>query len=158
MRPQKQSFKHDPSKGINGDCHRTAIAMILNMDRDDVPHFMDGVPMEAPDDHPIVLAVTHRIDAFLAGHGLAQISFALPGELKLDEAMNYIDAWCKAPVILGGTSTTGVDHSVVVYQGEIHNPNDADLIGPTSNGFWWVTAFATGENWTALRKAAEAEL
>lgn len=144
MRPQKQKFKHDPANGVFGDCHRTAIAMILNLDRDLVPHFMDGVMPGAATAH-----VDEAIAAFLADYGLEEVSFPLMGDLSLESVLKHIRVWCKAPVILGGESTTGVNHSVVVHRGEIHNPNDAPLIGPCSDGLWWVTAFAVGENWRA---------
>jgi len=39
MKLQKQAFRHDPSNGMYGDCHRTAIASILGVERDTVPNF-----------------------------------------------------------------------------------------------------------------------
>lgn len=144
MKPQKQAFKHDPANGVFGDCHRTAIAMILNLDRDEVPHFMDGVEME---DHEKVTAMRKAIDDFLAARGLAEAHCALDGSLTLEKVLKVSTFWFKGPVILGGTSTTGVNHSVVVFKGEIHNPNNAELVGPCDDGYWWFTALAVGENW-----------
>jgi len=38
----RQLLRHDPASGIIGDCYRTAIACLFNMDPADVPHFMQG--------------------------------------------------------------------------------------------------------------------
>jgi len=32
--PQKQANRHLPEEGLYGDCHRTAIAVLLGLDRD----------------------------------------------------------------------------------------------------------------------------
>jgi hypothetical protein len=39
MRFQKQMFYHRPELGIYGDCQRTCIASMLDMDKFDVPNF-----------------------------------------------------------------------------------------------------------------------
>lgn len=147
MKLQKQAFKHDPVNGVFGDCHRTAIAMILNMDRDEVPHFMDGVEVGLPEEHEKVVAMRKAIEDFLAARGLAEAHCALDGSLTLEKILELSLSWFKGPVILGGTSTTGVNHSVVVFKGEIYNPSEAEIIGPCDDGYWWFTALAVGENW-----------
>jgi len=47
MRPQKQKFAHKPDEGVFGDCFRTALAAILDLDRDDVPHFNEGAMFDS---------------------------------------------------------------------------------------------------------------
>lgn len=42
MTPVKQRYKHDPENGVWGDCHRAAVASVLDLALDDVPHFADG--------------------------------------------------------------------------------------------------------------------
>ena len=42
MTPHKQLILHDTSNGQFGDCDRTAIACLLDMAPDDVPHWYDG--------------------------------------------------------------------------------------------------------------------
>ena len=39
MTPQDQEFLHDPDNGMYGDCQRAVIASLLNLPRDEVPHF-----------------------------------------------------------------------------------------------------------------------
>ncbi len=42
MIPLMQRNHHDPANGIYGDCHRAAIASLLELPMDDVPHFCDA--------------------------------------------------------------------------------------------------------------------
>lgn len=41
MKPVDMIIKHDPSKGIYGDCFRCCIASILELPAIEVPHFME---------------------------------------------------------------------------------------------------------------------
>jgi hypothetical protein len=38
MTPHKQRFRHDPANGIYGDCWRTAIACLLDIQPEEIPH------------------------------------------------------------------------------------------------------------------------
>lgn len=42
MKFHKQRFLSDKANGIFVDCMRTAIACILDLEMDDVPHFLEG--------------------------------------------------------------------------------------------------------------------
>ena len=42
MTPVKQQFLHDPPTSY-GDCHRAALASLLDLTIDDVPNFMHGL-------------------------------------------------------------------------------------------------------------------
>ncbi len=74
MKVQKQLFRHKPAEGIYGDCHRTAIACVLDMDAKDVPHFMDGKAFsgEAENAHD-------RAEAWLNARGIATINIVFSG-------------------------------------------------------------------------------
>lgn len=142
MKAQKQLNRHRPEEGIYGDCHRTAIAIILDMDAKDVPHFMDGTPGkgDAEEAHD-------RIEAWLNARGICTIHVLFPGDMRLNDLLYTVEA-CNPrsrPVfILGGTSRTGVNHSVVCCDGEIAcdpSQNDSGIIGPCDDGFYWVTFF-----------------
>lgn len=143
LKIQKQLNQHRPEQGIYGDCHRTAIACILNMDAADVPHFMDGTSGKgsAP-------AAYDAAEKWLRDRGLTQVSFAFPGDCPLDLVLDAAskNAAHGMPFILGGESRTGCNHSVVVCNGKIAcdpSIDDAGIIGPCDDGFYWITIFAS---------------
>lgn len=143
MRPQLQ--QHSGVDGSFGDCHRTCIAMILDMDRDEVPHFMDGVPPDAPADSPEALAAEQAEREWMAARGLAPIHWGYTGDTPLLEVLAVLGRLVRgSAVILGCTSGNGVNHSVVVYEGAIYNPagGNGTIAGPMRDGFWVVTAYA----------------
>lgn len=148
MRPQLQAVRtHDPEAGLFGDCHRTCIAMILDVDRDEVPHFMDGVPRNAGSDHPECLRAEAEERAWLAGWGLTPVNVAFPGDLSLAQLMELLAFVTReAAVVLGCTSSSGTNHSVVYYQGRIYNPNTNTIVGPMRDGLWWITIYARATN------------
>jgi hypothetical protein len=143
MRPQLQAIRHLESDGQFGDCHRTCIAMILDLDRDEVPHFMDGVPNNDPADSPACLAAEAAERAWLAQRRLTPVYVAYDGRTTFDDLMGVLAVTVKdTAVILGCTSTNGTNHSVVYYQGTIYNPNLNAIAGPMNDGMWWVTIYA----------------
>jgi len=145
MTPHKQLIKHDPDNGTFGDCHRTCFAMILDLHPTDVPHFNDGVFPDTPADAPEAQQADRMIREFLLQRQLATVSIPFPGDTELDDLLRCLEVWSPdAPLILGGTSAIGVGHSVVVFRGQIHNPSANDLIGPMTDGYWWVTALSAG--------------
>lgn len=142
MKPQKQLFRHRPQDGVYGDCHRTAIAIVLDLDAADVPHFMDASAYagSAEDAHD-------RCEAWLNERGIATINILFPGAVPVEEILTTIAA-CnprgRPAFILGGTSKNGVNHSVVACDGEIvcdPSQNDSGIVGPCDDGFYWLTFF-----------------
>ena len=132
LRLQKQAFRHRPDEGLYGDCHRTCYAVILDVDRDEVPHFY----------HPD----TDTAQAFHDFHrdrGLEVIDVAFPGELPLVDVLNTLANLNPGrPLILGGTSANGVNHSVVALDGEVAwdpSLDDSGIVGPCDDGLYWVT-------------------
>jgi len=144
VRPQLQAIRtYDPDAGLYGDCHRTCIAMILDMDRDEVPHFMDGVPKNAASDSPECVRAELDERAWLATQGLTPVNVAYPGDLSLAQLMELLAFVTReAAVIVGCTSSSGTNHSVVYYQGRIFNPNTNTIVGPMKDGMWWITIYA----------------
>lgn len=143
MTPQKQKYRHAEDEGQFGDCHRTCIAMILDLPRDDVPHFMEGTSMDWPDGDPRWLACEDAERAWLATRGLQPVHCAYDGSMPLSVVLAVLAHTVRnVPVILGCTSTNGGNHSVVYYNGSIFNPNDSGIKGPMRDGMWWVTTLA----------------
>jgi hypothetical protein len=142
MKVQKQLNRHRPDEGIFGDCHRTAIACVLDMDAKDVPHFMDGK-------HDCEADASHRaVEAWLNERGLTHINVLFPGEtsfdLVLQSVKNSNPNGGPHVFILGGRSRNNVNHSVVCCDGEIvcdPSIDSSGIVGPMDDGYWWVTFF-----------------
>lgn len=136
MKPVKQQFKHDPTNGVFGDCHRAAMATVLALPIEAVPHFGDG--------DPSVDEFFRRERDFLAQYNLRSVQ--LPFGAGLDDVLRGMAGWNGDVVyLLGGQSRTGVNHTVVCRGAEIvHDPSssDAGIVGPCSDGHYWVTCFA----------------
>lgn len=150
MKPQKQLFRHRPDEGIYGDCHRTAIAIVLGMDAKDVPHFMDGAPGRSDLDAPEAAERAHNeVEAWLNARGICTINVLFPGDISLDEVLrtiSLVNTRSRPVFILGGQSKNGVNHSVVCCDGEIAcDPalDDSGIVGPCDDGFYWVTFFGS---------------
>lgn len=138
MKPQKQLFRHDPSKGIHGDCHRTAIACILDLDAADVPHFMH------PDVSPNGCDGHRNAERWLNERGLTQIFSIFDGSARLRDILQAIQHTNNPGLcfILGGQSRNGCNHSVVCCDGEIvcdPSLDDSGIVGPCDDGWYWVT-------------------
>jgi len=142
VRPQKQLFRHRPSEGLFGDCHRTAIACALDMDAKDVPHFMDGTPGKGEADRAHDLA-----EQWLNDRGLCTISILFPGTCSVQEIIESVanvNARSRPVFILGGESKSGVNHSVVCCDGRIvcdPGQDDPGIVGPCDDGWYWLTFF-----------------
>lgn len=143
MIPVKQRNRHDPDNSIYGDCHRAALASLLELPIDDVPHFCDEAQFP-PDQYP--LSSTQRL--WLLTRGLVSVDIAYPGETSLDDVLETINNLNPGVLfILGGTSVNGTGHSVVAGNGRVvHDPGigapsneHGSIIGPMSDGNWWLT-------------------
>ncbi len=135
MKPVQQRNRHNPKHGVYGDCHRAAYASILELEIDQVPHFMDrGIPSEEAQ-------AAER--EWLFARGLMPINVAWPGSTSLDEVLNLIEVLTPGAVfILGGQSKNRTNHSVVAGQRKIlHDPSidQSGIEGPMDDGMWWVT-------------------
>lgn len=138
MQPVKQLFRHNPPHTY-GDCHRAAIACILNMRPQDVPHFMDG----KPDNAPAPEAHAH-VEFWLNRRGLTQITVCYAGGELRDLLITVGNHNPGVAFILGGQSRIGVNHSVVCCNGEIvcdPSLDESGIVGPCDDGYWWVTFF-----------------
>ena len=133
MTPQKQRFRHRPEVGEYGDCHRTAIACLLDLDRDSVPNFGEHY-----DD---TKAFFDAVDAFLREHGFATVDVAF--KAPLDDLLAYqATVNPHAYYMLAGMSNRGLNHTVVACGGEIAwdpHPDGTALVGPCDDGYYWST-------------------
>ena len=133
MIKRKQLFRHKPEEGIYGDCHRTAIACLMDLEPDEVPHFGEDF-MDAD-------KFNRRVDEYLASQFLAQISVIY--DCELDVILKHMAGFNpNAYYLLSGTSRTGVNHTVCCLGGEIiWDPalDNSGIIGPCDDGLFWLT-------------------
>lgn len=131
----QQLFRHDPDNGIYGDCFRTVIACLLNLQPGDVTHFCDG-----PDDGQM----WERVRAYLEPRGLAFLEIPFVGEALPDvESILAVGAAYSQGLhwVLTGKSRNGVNHIVICRGAEIVHDTSIDqsgIVGPGIDGNWWV--------------------
>jgi hypothetical protein len=137
---QKQAYLHDPDNGVYGDCFRTAIACILNIDKEKVPHLAEKYWNEVDGDK-----WTQEIREFLNKYGytLVDIPFGVEHlqDILTAQAVRAPDAL----YLLQGSSARGCGHVVVCLGGEIicdtalTDSTGPALIGPSEDGYFWVS-------------------
>jgi len=128
---QVQAILHDPSDGRWGDCNRTCLAMMLGLDRDEVPH--ENRELTSGEQDTLVRG-------WLAQRGLGLAVVAYNNDLDwVKEAMRV---WNPGTAyMLSGRSPRGTQHIVVMTpEGEMldPHPDNSGLVGPDSEGSWWV--------------------
>lgn len=134
MTPVKQVINHDPKNGAWGDCHRAAVASIMDLPLEAVPHFSEyGAFCNGPD--------TGDTRWFKA-RGLRPINIPYNGP-SADAILETIEN-CNPGIIFifGGTSRNGIGHSVVASRGKIiHDPSptESGIVGPMEDGNYWAT-------------------
>lgn len=138
MKPQKQLLRHNPPASY-GDCFRTAIAIVLDMDAAEVPHFMDGAASGEDG--------AAKAEAFLNARGMTTINIVCDGSRPLQAVLDSIAGTNlrQLPVFLvTGTSRNGCAHVVVACNGDIAcDPalDDSGIVGPCDDGYYWLTFF-----------------
>lgn len=142
MRPQKQKNLHRPEEGLIGDCHRTCYACLLDMDRDEIPNFGEvgfDITKEGGGNRK---EFKEACDLWLARNGYAEFSVAFnSGLYEVQQFMRQVNPG--QYYILGGSSKSGVNHSVIGLDDEIiwdPSLNDAGIVGPCQpDELYWVT-------------------
>lgn len=129
----KQRHRHQPHRGVHGDCHRAALASIFELPLDAVPHFAEGSPP--------VAEFNRRIEDWLNERNLTSWTAPMQGELQrvLDALGNGSPS---AYWLLSGRSKSGVDHTVIGRRGRIvhdPSPDNVGVIAPGAGGCFWVT-------------------
>jgi hypothetical protein len=130
-----QLYRHQPHNEIFGDCQRTALACLLDLEPWEVPHFVQreqtGQASSWDEDQR----------AFLASRGLHAVDVAFGGELE--DVLRYMQERNPGTLyILAGRSPRGTDHAVVACGGGFEwdpHPSGGFLVGPTSNGYYELT-------------------
>lgn len=137
MTPHKQLFNHNPEVGVYGDCFRTAVACLLDVEPADVPHRHEKISGAEQD---------ALVGDWLRERGLFLVTWAYHGTgeyaLSQKDALEYACGLHRGVHhLFSGKSGNGHDHVVIAKNGKIiHDPsrNDAGIVGPCSDGYWWV--------------------
>lgn len=140
MKYHTQANLHDPENGVFGDCYRTCLACILDLERDEVPHYVDTM-----DPGKWAKIVQPKYDAWLGVRGWQELCIPIPGEgVEVEDILHFHKTRTPFPTtaMLIGESRTGCNHIVVVENGKIiHDTsiNKSGIIGPGNDGFYWLT-------------------
>ena len=131
MTPHIQRIKHRPSEGQYGDCYRTAIACLLDMEPEEVPHFY-GKDMKEQD----ILASEWLLSQ---GYNIFTISFS--GELTLDDLL-YSVAFNNPNIYYLVTAASSVtNHVFIAFNDKIvHDPSGRNETpsGPCDDNYYWI--------------------
>lgn len=134
MRKHKQLLLHQPHNEIFGDCHRTALACLLNLEPHEVPHFVQLSYTQPEYDWQIGKR------KWLNDRGLDFVDICFD---NIENLFNFMDGWNPdALYLLGGRSPRGTDHTVIGHGGGFYHdphPEGGFLVGPLSSGYYGVT-------------------
>lgn len=127
----KQLYKHDPENNIWGDCGRTCIACLLEIEPIYVPHFFDNNNENGNEDM--------RNWLLARGYNILQIALNVQ---DLEIALEWANRTIKQDYyILLGTSHNKVNHVVICKEDKIvHDPSidNSGIIGPADDGHFWI--------------------
>lgn len=141
MIKRHQLFRHEPHNEIYGDCHRTAIACLMDMEPWQVPHFVGNFYTTSRPDYN----VDTEVDKWLEQFGLFQLHIHFDGSRGLNNVFGYMRSWNPdAYYIMGGQSPRGTNHSVICRGGEFYwdpHPIGGFLPKPLDGDGLYITTF-----------------
>lgn len=136
MIQHRQLFRHQPDKDIAGDCWRTAIACLLDLSPEDVPH-AHTFTQEDWNGHPI--------KDWLRERGLVIVNAQYLGETPLTDILRQsAEVYPGLNFMVSGRSPNA-NHVVIVRDGEIvwdPHPDEPGLVGPDDAGLWTLSFIA----------------
>lgn len=132
MRFSKQLFRHDPDSGIWGDCGRAALACVIGIDPEDLPHWHEELTGDE---------WGARMDPVLRERGLVRVSipFNAPDVESILECGGILAKGM--PWFLVGTSANGTGHVVICLDDKIvwdTAIDDSSIVGPLDTGAFWI--------------------
>lgn len=152
MRFYKQRVMHDPDNGKTGDCFRTCIACMLDVDPSRVPNFMH---LEYKGD--TMVAVWRKVNKWLATrHGvqMVEIPFVIDPDTDFELQVLGIGRRFKdMKYLFSGLSPRGYQHCTIYQEGRLlHDPSplSGGIVGPDEDSLVWAGFFISHsihENW-----------
>ena len=120
--------------GKNGDCFRTCIACLLNVEPIDVPHVYEN-PLTTGKEGEILM------NNYLKQFDIYFIHLPISGDYKA--VTNWMKSYNPNYYLLSGESSRGNTHVVIMQEDKmIHDPHPSNdgLIGPDKeNGYYWIS-------------------
>lgn len=136
MQFHKQKSAHIPQIGIFGDCYRTALACVLDMDPETVPHFMQLFQGQSD------AILDQAIDEWLRQRGFTKIDIPyFANGLSRGEIMNIIAQQNGYDLLylLTGMSSNNSAHVVICRGNQVlWDPSDCGINEPIQ-GYYIVT-------------------
>jgi len=131
LKQRQASMFHNPGKGVYGDCVRTAIACLLDLERDEVPQFNDGVAGWSAAERDEVIS---RVREYLAPRRTLwcfERSSQEPREVRRWVARRNPEC---TYLLLGGTKHEEINHLVLCQGEEVvwNTCRNADIV----SGLW----------------------
>lgn len=131
MQRHIQRFRHDPDAGVYGDCARTALACLLDLEPEEVPHKHERLPSGGQ---------VAMFREWLEGRGLTLAFFAF--SCSVEEVLGLM-AVCNpgVPFIMSGRSPRGFNHCVIAAGNTfVHDPSPDGgfLVGPCEDDHVYV--------------------
>ena len=131
-----------------GDCARAAVASMLGIPIESVPHFFEDHSEKEEYDQEKVDQANDHIQEFVAGHGYRVVKLLYHGENtppeQIMQAIEDLNPGLR--YLLIGESKRGTNHVVICRGGEIDHdpsPNKTGIVGPCiDSGYYWVEIFA----------------
>lgn len=134
MIERKQLFRHDPESGVIGDCYRTALACILDLEPEDFPHV--GIEQWRDPD-----LFNKHFEKHLESIGFSMVQIAWNNLVGMLNSMEIANPGVY--YVIGGESRNGCGHVVVACGGEIvWDPaqDNSGLVAPfKEDGLYWAT-------------------
>lgn len=124
MTPVKQSIADGPE---NGDCFRACVASILDLELNDVPHFLKGKYSVPPEGWSL------KFIKWLKKYDLSYLEINVGDFPDAIICLDLSDSYH----LIGGDTDHWVSHKVVGKNGkEVFNPGKAELINHKNYGFF----------------------
>lgn len=148
MKRHLQLIRHNPDQDQYGDCHRTALACLLDLDDPrDAPHFIGTYEQLKKRGETFAWDEAEERWLNSLGYTSVYVTFGDGGEDAsrelLDNVFNYMAFRNpNALYLLGGTSPRGTNHTIVCLGGGFYHdphPDGGFLVGPLYNGYYEVT-------------------
>ena len=140
MEFHKQLFRHDPDNGVYGDCHRTAIACLLNLAPEEVPHW--GQLQQECKGGPDAYDWRAECETWLNSKGYTQMDYCFFPDNLDNFFLMMEDRQPQIVYLMGGKSPRGTNHTVVCKGGGFEwdpHPDGGFLVGPMSNKVYEAT-------------------
>lgn len=148
MKELVQLFRHDPERNVHGDCHRTALACLLDFDTPaQSPHFIGKAERAKRNGKTFDWQAAQERWLNALGYSTVDISYGDGGPDAdreiLSALLGYMHARNpRALYLLGGRSPRGTNHTIIARGNQLRwdpHPDGGFIIGPLDNGYYEIT-------------------